>query len=1038
MKKYLSLFLVIAFMLSMIPTSVSADTLPAELKSVSVTGADICPAFSSGIYNYEIIVLDEDAPIPDITYVLNDGDTASIINKAEYLGETTSLKVTGVDNLENTYNFTYRVKYLSETTSATLEASDLTSVSKSKGDDVYSDWYANSSDRIYTKGTGIRILLKFDFTGLNANPFDTFTLSYSQRNKDVYSDNEIIIQTLSGSPEWTKENATYNNTLTSSPSFDTAKATFEKTNTNLMVDVDISDVIRNKLLKGETKMTLCIWAKDSGTTLMMRKDTIPKITYKKIKKSEGSGLKDVVIKDSIFDTPFKTDDYEYEIAIPDNETPNLKYVLNDSFSTADYTPAENIGDTAIVKVTSQDGTNEKTYNFKFISYSDAGVSIDGKLTLISQSIRNSVGEDVLSFDNMNEDSVTFNADVKNLNLSSKNLTMVTVVKKDGKIIDGGVKIKTFSIPLGNHLAVSDEITLPLDLEGITVEGYLFDKDLKTTISEKTMVPYSAYTPEISETEETLSFASSANDFIIYGKGEAESLVPVVLIKPDKTITNLTVSDTTSVAGFDVVKADSNGIWETKVVMPTDVGYYTAYIPSVTDGKKKLYASENDKMTIINTVYDKVYDSVADNEHTAEENAKAGIKTTLGLADANNLSDDILGVNYSSNVNEDGFINTLYNLIKEKYNTKPSATESADIEEFISIFDLASDITKLNQGITVTTDKVIDRAEFTDLVSLYNDVSETGKTILDTKIINKNIENKSALYTLIKTEIIFALINYSENTSIAQSAVETYGAYIGLDLSGYNNVTSKSLLIIELVNKGPFTSVSTLQSSLNLLVPSYLKPVIIPGGATPSKPQSGLSGLSGVSGTVVKDDIHTEEFNKEPVKYFGDVETDNWAYEPTKYLNEKGILKGMDNGNFEPNRSIKREEFAKILVLAFNLQAKSEDKLFTDVKDTEWYYEYVKIAAQNGIINGIGDGVFGVSIELSRQDIAVMIARVLNKNEASEEIFNDDSEISSYAKDAVYTLKNLGVLNGTGNGNFEPKRSVTRAECAKIVYELIKE
>ena len=77
-------------------------------------------------------------------------------------------------------------------------------------------------------------------------------------------------------------------------------------------------------------------------------------------------------------------------------------------------------------------------------------------------------------------------------------------------------------------------------------------------------------------------------------------------------------------------------------------------------------------------------------------------------------------------------------------------------------------------------------------------------------------------------------------------------------------------------------------------------------------------------------------------------------------------------------------------------------------------------------------------ELSRQDIAVMLARVLDKTEPSDEAFGDDAEISDYAKDAVYTLKNLGILNGTGDGSFEPKRAVTRAECAKIVYELIKE
>ena len=51
-------------------------------------------------------------------------------------------------------------------------------------------------------------------------------------------------------------------------------------------------------------------------------------------------------------------------------------------------------------------------------------------------------------------------------------------------------------------------------------------------------------------------------------------------------------------------------------------------------------------------------------------------------------------------------------------------------------------------------------------------------------------------------------------------------------------------------------------------------------------------------------------------------------------------------------------------------------------------------------------------------------------------FSDDSDIASYAKDAVYTLKDMGIVSGTGEGNFEPKRIMTRAEAAVVISNLI--
>ena len=97
----------------------------------------------------------------------------------------------------------------------------------------------------------------------------------------------------------------------------------------------------------------------------------------------------------------------------------------------------------------------------------------------------------------------------------------------------------------------------------------------------------------------------------------------------------------------------------------------------------------------------------------------------------------------------------------------------------------------------------------------------------------------------------------------------------------------------------------------------------------------------------------------------------------------------------------------------------------------------------GIVKGISDTMFGTGESITRQDAAVMACRAAEAaklwTEAeidNSELFFDDSEIDKYAKEAVYTLYSKKVVNGTGNGEFSPKAQMTRAEAAKMIYELL--
>ena len=167
-------------------------------------------------------------------------------------------------------------------------------------------------------------------------------------------------------------------------------------------------------------------------------------------------------------------------------------------------------------------------------------------------------------------------------------------------------------------------------------------------------------------------------------------------------------------------------------------------------------------------------------------------------------------------------------------------------------------------------------------------------------------------------------------------------------------------------------------------------------------------------------------------FFVDVPAEHWAYAYIQELYQDGIVDGVGEQRFQPEATVKREEFAKMLVLTMGLTPNGSSAFYDAVGS--WCEPYLAAAAERGLINGVSDGIFGVGEDISRQDLAVMIYRALPETARSKTTgtaFADDGEIADYAKDAVYALKELGILVGYEN-RFCPNDSATRAESAKIL------
>lgn len=205
----------------------------------------------------------------------------------------------------------------------------------------------------------------------------------------------------------------------------------------------------------------------------------------------------------------------------------------------------------------------------------------------------------------------------------------------------------------------------------------------------------------------------------------------------------------------------------------------------------------------------------------------------------------------------------------------------------------------------------------------------------------------------------------------------------------------------------------------------------PGSSRPSGSAGGSSSVTPPTASPTEES--TEKFE------FTDLDEASWAKESIEKLLEKGIISESEDKKFNPNVNVKREEFIKMIVLATGILDNEAKCDFTDVNENKWYYPFVASAYQKGITNGRDDNSFGAGEYITREDMATLICRAFEGLEVLEdsELFADDESISAYAKEAVYTLKALNVINGMGDNLYAPKGIVTRAQAAKVIAGLLK-
>lgn len=163
------------------------------------------------------------------------------------------------------------------------------------------------------------------------------------------------------------------------------------------------------------------------------------------------------------------------------------------------------------------------------------------------------------------------------------------------------------------------------------------------------------------------------------------------------------------------------------------------------------------------------------------------------------------------------------------------------------------------------------------------------------------------------------------------------------------------------------------------------------------------------------------------------------------LASRGIINGMGQGTFMPNKTMTRAEFAAIVTRALGLTAK-DTKAFTDVPSSKWYAGYIGTANSSGIVNGVGSGKFNPEGTITRQEAAAMVARAAKlcgldtamDAAATKDMlaqFGDYRSVASWAKEPMAFCYSANILDQS-DLNIEPTKAILRCEIAQMLYNML--
>lgn len=178
--------------------------------------------------------------------------------------------------------------------------------------------------------------------------------------------------------------------------------------------------------------------------------------------------------------------------------------------------------------------------------------------------------------------------------------------------------------------------------------------------------------------------------------------------------------------------------------------------------------------------------------------------------------------------------------------------------------------------------------------------------------------------------------------------------------------------------------------------------------------------------------------EQPAEPFTDVDETDWFYDEVVYVYANGLMDGVGDNRFAPNTTTNRAMLATILYRLAGEPEVSGDLPFTDVAAGQWYTDAVLWAAQNGIVNGVAEGIFAPMNTLTREQLVTMLYRYAEAEgydvSAAADLsgYPDAGKVLSYAQKAMSWAVAEGIVAGMDDGTLNPAGNATRAQIATIL------
>lgn len=177
--------------------------------------------------------------------------------------------------------------------------------------------------------------------------------------------------------------------------------------------------------------------------------------------------------------------------------------------------------------------------------------------------------------------------------------------------------------------------------------------------------------------------------------------------------------------------------------------------------------------------------------------------------------------------------------------------------------------------------------------------------------------------------------------------------------------------------------------------------------------------------------------------FTDISHRAWAIESIKAMASKGIILGVGNNKFAPDKNCTRADFTIVLTKILGMGHILPSNNYADVAETDYFYSYVGAARMESIECGVNNDKFRPKDNITREEMMVMVYKglvsiqgeTMDKDTAILSKFTDASGIAEENKEAVAALVSSGAISGTSATTLEPKADITRAQMAVIMNKI---